>query len=675
MKFDAFLMIAWLALIGPLTAQNVAVGPNLEIREVKRSAVQVAFASTDTKVYQFEISADLFHWDREGYAFRGTGGRMSAVLSNRGLERAYFRLRDDASAESAAPYGPYGPYGLASINGQWGPTVTGGGTATNPQDIVSPPVLPRTQGRILANRLNGGAKAFRLSCLLLGDSYVADLRGVLDSQVAPVRELGFGPVAVMEGGATAEFERFDLAPTGTVWKLDGNGQSAQFPPEIEAYRIKVFYSTAADGGSFALETSTNGGAWQQVNGPPSITTASAEGVGAGVFSYDFSSTERRRVRAKWVSGTVRVLGFVLSDIRDNAAVNRGGCAVHDLAQGGIEVFRGGETPQGVWDTILRNIQPDFCTYKALDLWKPDEFSEYYGRIQQAWPMDWVMVSRHPMNAAYYPPNAAGNELVTEDLALRDFALAKGQLFINARSMFPDIDTMIELRLVADGDVHLTALGNNYQNQIIMDALSAALKPSAANGGMVNRADFEYGTRFRRNALGIVGAAGPQMMLDLWSSVNSGVNYRPMFAVSKLDDTETIGLHSGNSNRCFAIIGNGGRLLWNNSNSGWADGLPQAWRGASAGAEFFAGDRTGTPSLAVSSTSAHTGDVFAVFKDASAGSAGTRAAGIAKDGSADFARLKAELPVYSGHAAADSDAGLKSGQFYKLSTGRTVYQKP
>jgi hypothetical protein len=150
-----------------------------------------------------------------------------------------------------------------------------------------------------------------------------------------------------------------------------------------------------------------------------------------------------------------------------------------------------------------------------------------------------------------------------------------------------------------------------------------------------------------------------MLLDLWSSVNSGVNHRPMFGVSKLDDVETIGFHSGSNSPCFAIIGNGGRMNWNNSNGGWGEGLPQVPRSASAGAEFFAGDRTGAP----------TGDVFAVFKDSSAGSSGTGAAGIAKDDSADFGRLKAELPVYSGHNAADNDASLKQGQFYNLSTGR------
>lgn len=674
MKLHAFLMITWLAMAGSLTAQDVTVGPNLELLEKSGSAAKLSFATNSSKVYQFEISGDLEHWDPEGYAFLGTGGRMTAVLSNRGLGHAYFRLRDDASAENAAPYGPYGPYGFASVNGQAGPLATVS-SPTNPQELVSPPVLPRTQGRIIWNRLSGGSLPFRLSCLMLGDSYAVDLQAVLDSQVAPVRELGFGPGAVLEGGASTESGRFDLFPTGNLWRLDGAGQSAQFPPEIEAYRIKVFYSTSADGGSFALETSSNGGPWAQVLGAGAISTASAGEVGAGVFSYDFPLTDRRRVRAKWVSGTVRVLGFVLSDIRENAGANRGGCAVHDLSFGGIEVFRGRETPQAVWDTILRNIQPDFCTYKALDEWKPAEFSEYYNKIQQAWPMDWVMVSRHPMNSTSYPANAAGNELVAEDRALRDFALANGQLFVNARSMFPDIGTMMELGMITQGDVHLTAMGNTYQAQMVMDVLSAALKPSKDNGGMMTRPDFEYGSRYRRNALGIVGAGGPQMMLDLWTSVNSAANYRPMFGVSKLDDVETIGLHSGPLSRCFAVIGSGGKLLWNNSEYGWAAGLPQSWRSASAGAEFFAGDRTGMPSLAVSATSGHTGDVFAVFKDASASSPGTRAAGIAKDGSADFGRLKAELPVYSGHGAADDDASLKQGQFYKLSTGRAVYQKP
>lgn len=134
-----FVVSLGLAILSP--AQDVGAGPALELAETKGSASRLRFPTDPAKFYQFEISTDLVHWDREGYAFRGTGGRMSTVLSNRGLHRAFFRLRDDAAAEQAAPYGPYGPYGLASIDGQSGPPGIPG-----PVGPVGPAGPPGPQG-------------------------------------------------------------------------------------------------------------------------------------------------------------------------------------------------------------------------------------------------------------------------------------------------------------------------------------------------------------------------------------------------------------------------------------------------------------------------------------------------------------------------------------------------
>lgn len=39
------------------------------------------------------------------------------------------------------------------------------------------------------------------------------------------------------------------------------------------------------------------------------------------------------------------------------------------------------------------------------------------------------------------------------------------------------------------------------------------------------------------------------------------------------------------------------------------------------------------------------------------------------------KLKANCPIYANDAAADADATLLSGQFYKLTGSRAVYQKP
>ncbi len=130
-------MVLGFLLVPQAKSQDLTQGPEFALVEVKKTEVRVNFATNADLYYQFEISADLVHWDREGYVFRGTGGRMSTVLSNRGLNRAYFRLRNDGKPEESAPYGPYGPYGLTSINGQPGPTGPQG--PVGPQGAVGPP--------------------------------------------------------------------------------------------------------------------------------------------------------------------------------------------------------------------------------------------------------------------------------------------------------------------------------------------------------------------------------------------------------------------------------------------------------------------------------------------------------------------------------------------------------
>jgi hypothetical protein len=49
--------------------------------------------------------------------------------------------------------------------------------------------------------------------------------------------------------------------------------------------------------------------------------------------------------------------------------------------------------------------------------------------------------------------------------------------------------------------------------------------------------------------------------------------------------------------------------------------------------------------------------------------------LAVTGASTLARVKATIPNYADDAAADADAGLLSGQLYKITGGRTVYQKP
>ncbi len=686
--------ILTLAFGGLLHGQSLSISPGEQVVPVTGKLMRLEFETVGAKHYRIESSPDLSTWKNEGYAFRGIDGRMSALVSNHDLPKLFYRVRDDAAAGEVAPLSPYGqvaaiPVAVAGPEGPAGPAGPQGVpgqnlAAANVRVMESPPQLPRTLQRIIASRQAGAAPPFRLSYLMLGDSYALDLSYELSATVAPLREQGLGTTATLGGGAAAQHSRFDLAPTGLVWRLSGQGQTSQFGlanSSFECYRVKVFFSTFAGGGSFALETSTSGGPWTEVPGATAATPISTDNggdVGAGVFTYSFQNTEPRRVRARWVSGTVRVIGFSLSDIRGESGVSRGGTAFHNLSLGGISVAEGRKTPQAVWNTLLRDLRPDFCTYKSDDGYHGEAFGEYYQKIQTAYPMDWIMVSRHPSNATPYdasgPPANSGNELLPTDIQLRDFALAQGQLFINGRTMFPTHAKMVELGLTNDGDPHLTTVGDEYQQQILMNLLAGSLKPAAQYPG--NGSDIESAARYRATPLGIVVKSGPQMALELLGSSNAGVNFRPFFGISKIDDLGTTGFHQGQFNRCFAVMNPDGKWLFNNSNSGWQQGLPTSWTRSSSGMmELFAGDRTAESPLALSGTAAHSGDLLSVHKDATAAAPGIRTAGIKADGSADFGRIKASLPTYANDAAADADAGLLKGQFYKLNNSRAVYQKP
>lgn len=175
-------LVLGLAISSP--AQDLGAGPALELAETKGAASRLRFPSDPAKFYQFEISTDLVHWDREGYAFRGTGGRMSTVLSNRGLRRAFFRLRDDAAAEQAAPYGPYGPYGLATLDGQAGPPGIPG-----PVGPVGPVGPPGPQGPP-------------------GDSSIESFLAAFDSLDAGDQDLFKERIGLAGVGFYDEFQRF-----------------------------------------------------------------------------------------------------------------------------------------------------------------------------------------------------------------------------------------------------------------------------------------------------------------------------------------------------------------------------------------------------------------------------------------------------------------------------------
>jgi len=69
--------------------------------------IRLDFLTKRGFLYQIESSPDLKTWKREGFAFPGNSGKMAVMVSNHGLPRLFYRIRDDAGIADTAPFNPY----------------------------------------------------------------------------------------------------------------------------------------------------------------------------------------------------------------------------------------------------------------------------------------------------------------------------------------------------------------------------------------------------------------------------------------------------------------------------------------------------------------------------------------------------------------------------------------
>ena len=91
-----------------LRAQSVKITPGgKEALPVVSPSIRLEFPTKSGLFYQVESSQDLKVWKREGFAFPGSGGGMAVMVSNHGLPRLFYRIRDDARLADTAPFNPY----------------------------------------------------------------------------------------------------------------------------------------------------------------------------------------------------------------------------------------------------------------------------------------------------------------------------------------------------------------------------------------------------------------------------------------------------------------------------------------------------------------------------------------------------------------------------------------
>ena len=99
------LTLTWLALLTSVSlyAEDIEVGAEKLILSSFKGAVELTFQSEIGKFYQGQISTDLNEWDHEGFSVRGTGGKLTLILSSRGNSEAFYRIRDDGDPSNVVP--------------------------------------------------------------------------------------------------------------------------------------------------------------------------------------------------------------------------------------------------------------------------------------------------------------------------------------------------------------------------------------------------------------------------------------------------------------------------------------------------------------------------------------------------------------------------------------------
>lgn len=116
LTFALFFACCW-----SIRAQSLTIQPGEQIVPVAGQAVNLEFPTVEGKLYRIESSQNLANWSNEGYAFRGTGALMSALVSNYYLPQLFYRIRNNATASELAPINPYGPSSAIGVPGPQGP--------------------------------------------------------------------------------------------------------------------------------------------------------------------------------------------------------------------------------------------------------------------------------------------------------------------------------------------------------------------------------------------------------------------------------------------------------------------------------------------------------------------------------------------------------------------------
>jgi len=228
----------------------------------------------------------------------------------------------------------------------------------------------------------GSGTLAQLKIIVHGDSLgYQKPKFILPVLRAGLGEAGFiqsvtgGLAGIVYGYGSASYNSgidYTKTPTGDYYTLGASGDgvgiglgetsSSNYPygPRITASRgvrqantVKCYYVNDGTAGTFKLQVSSDGVTWEDVG-----TTQNAAS-GTGVYSVTITARSVFRVRALWISGSVKIWALgALSTLVS-------GLIFADFSRGGVDIA--GFAGNGMAGAIINDVAPDLITLESYDL--------------------------------------------------------------------------------------------------------------------------------------------------------------------------------------------------------------------------------------------------------------------------------------------------------------------
>lgn len=488
-----------------------------------------------------------------------------------------------------------------------------------------------------------------------------------------------GYAATASGAATAATDNsqwisnwFDLPNAGTVTATLSALQTSQ---------IELYYLAYNGGGTFKLQFSADGAAYADVSGGTIDThIAGSQTLVKWTGQIESGFSKNYNIRATGLNTGTNPAGvtklIALGAFLTGNGSRPKGVTTWDMGLGGSEPSQWVAMPQASFTTALQGFAPDVIFirgWETLAQWQ-DHFPTLVSRIRTALPyVDIVVVGRSPDEVD------PGLEDTPQDQYLRGYCHANNIYLIDVKRFMPTRAEMITRGwMTAPDGVHLTEAGMRACDMVIQSQLPFLWGASPVWWklvGNVPQQNFLGGFRGSNNHEFYLQGASANWRQNIGFIAGSGNN------ASNLSTTAN-----------FTGIGRlrGGTDSFHDGTLGFYQGGVLAaqmrqgrlWIGTGANADrgtdknINAGLMVQAPTTSVvtasfGAISGQTANIMNITTGAAQNADGTTVGGFTSSGRI----FCTAIPTYANDAAADADAALPSGGFYKITGGRSLYQKP